>query len=225
MGIKLNYDWICSDIEYEFSMLEDFFEKYHSNLPDMEKRGKDEIDRILSEIEDPEERQSEGSGMYEEHFLKYEDFFPNQMNYLLVIMLYTFLERNLQKVLYDYSVRNNLPFAIEGFEGDLGTKLMRFIMCYKPDSYIPADIQSIKELALIRNNIVHSDGRINKGETKIQRYISDKGKDGRIIHIEYGVLYIKKEYCDEYREKVIQVFRNIFRNFGYRTNYSITVSR
>lgn len=223
MPIHFNFDWICSDIEYELSLLRDFFITYHENLPDSKEKGEKEISKYLQNYDDEDEYIANASGLYNEHFMKYEEYFPNQINYLLIIMLYTFLERNLKKICDDYVKRLKLPLSIEGFEGDLGTKFMNFIKCFKPNAYTERDIQTIKEIGMIRNYLVHENGYININQKKIVNFINAKGAKGGEILIESNQIIIRKAFCNEYIERTARIFKNVFDGLNYRTTYTVSI--
>lgn len=214
------FDWICHDIGYELSIIDEFYAHYHLNLNDMKRKSIESIEGELKGIDDPEEY----SGMfnsYENHYEElFDKIFPNQMNYMMIVNLYTFLERNITKICYDYKEKNKLPFSIEAFEGDLGTKFKRYLICYNKPIYKDKYIQTIQEIATLRNNIVHCNGHLTSEEQKIKRYIKDKGVNGSIF-LDGSQIIIKKEFCDEYRIKVREIIFSILKDLGYETELRI----
>lgn len=187
----------------------------------MKRKSIESIENELTDITD-EEEYSELYNSYKNHYEQlFDDLFPNQMNYMMIVNLYTFLERNIKKICDDYKERNKFPFSIEGFEGDLGTKLMRYLLCYKNLIYKDKYIQVIQEIAMLRNKIVHCHGYLDPDDKKIRRFIKDKGVNGSILLLDGSQIVIKNEFCEEYRRKVREVVMSLLTDMGYETKFRI----
>ena len=189
--MRIIYDWICNDIEQEFNVLNEFYSQYHRNLDKMKAESIAKIKEEIGFTPDDEEYSSVYSS-YESHYKElFEKILPNQINYMLIVNLYTFLERNLFIICNDFSRKRSLPCSLESFQGDIGTKLMLYLKCFVPYIYKDEYTKIIKELALFRNIIVHRNGILNSDQKKIQRIINDIDNREK-IYIENNVIIVNK---------------------------------
>ena len=215
----MNYDLICHEIKFDLAVLRDTLEEFFNTLPDLSSKFEKQTHEMLKGIDDEMEYRAEASILYQQHYQKYEEIFPDRLSYSFIISLYSSLEYNLKKICNDIKDRRKLPFSLEVFEGDLSKKVLHFFKGFNINVIIGSDFQRIKEITLIRNNIAHNDGYVDTNEKKLIRFC--KAKKG--ISIEANKLRISNEFCYEYQEYFLDMFRRIFNKSGYKTDYTITV--
>ncbi len=214
--VVLNFSWLRIDIEYEYHLLLEHYRVSVESLPHAEMLSQIEINKIFNKmnITSQEEYDQEIAILYQEHEQKFGNFFPNRINYSFIVTLYSFIESSTNKLFDDYSKWKKLPFALDGFEGDLGTKISRFLLCFKKEMKFDIGIQTIKEIALVRNNIVHQNGYVGGDDNKLKRFITANRR--LQVKLTDNILTIGNSFCDEYARKVESLFKILFENLGYK---------
>jgi hypothetical protein len=218
MRFKFDFDWICHDIEFDFSLLKDFFADIYEALPSISARIETDMDSYLKGITDPEEYQATASGLLSEHYNKFEEVYPNQLCYNYLISLYSRIEANIDKMCDDLVARKKLPFSLSGFSGHLPDRIRHFFLAFGLPAMEDAEVQMLKVLTKLRNTIVHGDGKVSQKEKTLRNILENT--EG--LALTNGYIKVDYGYCVKMQNDSIALFRKLFARLGYRTSYTVS---
>ncbi|MDD1745748.1 MAG: hypothetical protein LUQ20_08085 [Candidatus Methanoperedens sp.] len=154
----------------------------------------DLLDKFLGEYLEKLEEEYEEGEMDEELFLYQRDYL-NILRKSFIITCYSILERELVAVCKSQKKLKSFTEDINDFKGGVIDKAMKYLKrVVGIDLSTAKSWQDIKNIQLIRNCIVHSDGNSTcKNFEKIRDYIEKrKQKD---ITIENDKIILTTEYC------------------------------
>ncbi|NJL71834.1 MAG: hypothetical protein HC888_09565 [Candidatus Competibacteraceae bacterium] len=220
MKLEFNFDWICHDIEFELSLLRDFYNDMQKSIPSMSAKFEADMGTYLSTIQNDEEYRAMSSTVLTEQYVRFEDFYPNRLAYNYLISLYSSIESNMSKLCDDIAERRTLPFSADGFAGDLPDRLRRFFLSFGLPPMEDQEVQFLKELTKLRNVIVHHAGKIPEEQQRLRNIIENtKG-----LEIDDEKVVIDFAYCSEIWDNTMNMFQSMFRRLGYRTDFTVTTS-
>lgn len=193
----INWDVHRWETDFAFRSLKDYLEMVEKQFEAIR-----EIERARTNLTPPpgltEEEYQEWYSEYQAEVLyfedRYEHDFPSKTRYSFVVLLHIVLEDRLRATCNEIQKRRNLPITEKDLKGAPLERVSIFLKKIAGIDYNDqAGWQKLKDLQMIRDCIVHTNGKID--ESRDKKRIYDLSKKNIGISSEDGSLAVDKSYC------------------------------
>lgn len=179
-------NWYSYDASLSIQLLWKYIEGIEQQIEDGKKRFKQELEIRIEDRGGLEEGRAkrEYRGLDDETWdldNVFERYFPNLQRRSALITLYSFLEHELNQLCHLFSNVENLRIGLDDISGK---GILRAFLFLEKVIGLQINRQSglwidIKNIQLLRNRIVHQDGRLLDGKDPLRHYInSSSGLSG-----------------------------------------------
>lgn len=144
---------------------------------------------------------------------RYERDFPSKIRYSFIVLLHIVLEERLSATCKEIVKRKGLAVAEKYSKGAALERAKTFLIEVAAINFDKQGWQELKDFQMIRNCIVHTNGRIE--ESRDKKRISDLCKRGKGISDTDGFLRIEKTFCDRTLQSMSVFFKNLLDSTGF----------
>lgn len=213
----INWDVHRWETDFAFSSLKDYLEMVEKQFETVR-----EIERARTNLTPPpgltEEEYQEWCSEYQAEVLsfeeRYERDFPSKIRYSFIVILHIVLEDRLRATCNEIHNRRDLPIKEKDLKGAPLERVSTFLKKIAAIDYNNQSVwQKLKDLQMIRDCIVHTNGKIEESRDKNRLYDLCKKEIG--ISSEDGSLVVDNSYCTRTLEAIAAYFSGLLDCAGF----------
>ncbi|BDV44191.1 hypothetical protein GURASL_31140 [Geotalea uraniireducens] len=213
----INWDVHRWETDFAFSNLKDYLEMAESQFEAVREK-----ERARTDLTPPaglsEDGYHEWYSDYQGEVLffeeRYERDFPSKIRYSFIVLLHIVLEDRLRATCNEIQKRRNLPITEKDLRGAQFERVNAFLKKIAEIHYDnQKGWQELKDLQMIRDCIVHTNGRIEESRDKKRIYELCKKQIG--VSDAEGALVVEKAYCMRSLETISAFFNGLLDSAGF----------
>lgn len=213
----INWDVHRWETDFAFSSLKDYLKMAESQFEAVR-----DMERARTDLTTPaglsEDDYHEWHSDYQAQVLffeeRYERDFPSKIRYSFIVLLHIVLEERLRATCNEIQKRRNLTISEKDLRGAQFERVKTFLKKIAEINYDnQTGWQELKDLQMIRDCIVHTNGRIE--ESRDKKHIYDLCKKQIGISDAEGSLVVDKAYCLCALEAISALFNDLLNSAGF----------
>jgi hypothetical protein len=208
------------ETDYEFSILTKYFTVSEAAIPSAERSAREQLEASLASYS-REERMDIGMMQYLSHSASFHREFPLRLRYGFLIQLYALMEeraKSLSRVIIERDhqqckgLGEHYPQGfMNAFEKWVSTN----------SSGQSTRWQDGENLRVIRNCIVHANGRVS-GDKKPQKVRETLEKLEGAEEDRFGFISVKASCCTNICEQIRALFNDIYQSTGFGSSFFLS---